>query len=296
MVKLSFAFFATFLAGLASAKSFHEMTVHRDTVMLGSDPDSDWTVAYDGNLKELGRYHTLFNNRTVELKSLPAWGAMQTDARNNWGSGSYHLYFGDDGNHGGKTVAWMCIGDDIVTVEATGDARCNTNTLQTSGTLVGTSGSVSITVTSGFTSGSTCTVTKQSTLGISYTATIIVGLPDVLGGSGSWTASAEFTNSVSKSFSTEITNEVQETIQMDAPAGSTCSLDYESKTCFESVKGRVAFTAGGWFTFGYDAATHGHYYWYMYIDDYISRGVSSYSEFTGSLNAVSKSNCNCHCT
>ncbi|KAJ7887179.1 hypothetical protein B0H13DRAFT_2534316 [Mycena leptocephala] len=212
--------------------------------------------------------HCTFNNRTAaapaalsgkcraltayELKSLPAWGAMETDARNNWGS----------------------------------DARCNTNTLHTGGTLVGTSGSVSVTVTSGFTSGSTCTVTT----------TITVGIPDVIGGSGSWTASASFTNSEARSFSTEIKNEVQQTIQMNAPAGSTCRLDYESKTCYEPVKGRVTFSANGWFTFGYNSPTHGHYYWYMYIDDYASRGVASYSEFTGSLNAISKSHYNGHCT
>lgn len=69
MVKLSFAFFATFLAGLASAKSFHGMTVHPETVMLGSDPDSDWTIAYDGNFKELGRYYTPFDNRTVVVRA-----------------------------------------------------------------------------------------------------------------------------------------------------------------------------------------------------------------------------------
>lgn len=65
MAKITFAFFAAFLAGLASAKSFHGMTVHPDTVMLGSDPDSDWTVAYDRNFAELERYHTPFNNRTA---------------------------------------------------------------------------------------------------------------------------------------------------------------------------------------------------------------------------------------
>ncbi|KAJ7850207.1 hypothetical protein B0H13DRAFT_2401431 [Mycena leptocephala] len=269
MAKITFAFFAAFLAGLASAKSFHGMTVHPDTVMLGSDPDSYWSVAYDRNFAELEHYHTPFNNRTAAapaalsekcraltanaLKSLPAWGAMETDARNNWGSDSYNLYFGDAGNKGGNTVAWMCVGDDIVTLESTGDARCNTNTLHTGGTLVGTSGSVSVTVTSSFTSGSTCTVTKESTLGISYTATITVGIPDVIGGSGSWTASASFTNSEARSFSTEIKNEVRQTIQMNAPAGSTCRLDYESKTCYEPVKGRVTFSANGWFTFGYNS-------------------------------------------
>ncbi|KAJ7850205.1 hypothetical protein B0H13DRAFT_1905782 [Mycena leptocephala] len=184
----------------------------------------------------------------------------------------------------------MCVGDDIVTLESTGDARCNTNTLHTGGTPVGTSGSVSVTVTSG----STCTVTT----------TITVGIPDVIGGSGSWTASASFTNSEARSLSTEIKNEVRQTIQMNAPAGSTCRLDYESKTCYEPVKGRVTFSANGWFTFEYNSPTHdGHGLClhiavpgYMYIDDYASRGVASYSEFTGSLNAISKSHYNAHCT
>lgn len=39
---------------------------------------------------------------------------------------------------------------------------------------------------------------EESTLGISYTATISVGIPDVIGASGSWTAPASFTNSESR--------------------------------------------------------------------------------------------------
>ncbi|KAJ7878386.1 hypothetical protein B0H14DRAFT_3435656 [Mycena olivaceomarginata] len=174
------------------------------------------------------RYHTPFNNRTAavpsaaagkcraltatEPKSLPAWGAMETDARNNWGSGSYNSYFGDAGNKGGNIVAWMCVGDDIVCVESTA-LSANTNNLHTDGTLVGTSGSVSITVTSG----TSCTVTKESTLGSAELVTRLLSplaFPMSSGGSGSWTASASFTNSESNSFSTEVKNEVQQTIQI----------------------------------------------------------------------------------
>ncbi|KAJ7887181.1 hypothetical protein B0H13DRAFT_2534319 [Mycena leptocephala] len=282
MAKITFAFCAAFLAGLASAKSFHGMTVHPDTVMLGSDPDSYWSVAYDRNFAELERYtpRSTIGAHCERAQKPPRVGAMETDARNNWGSDSYNLYFG--WKQGWEHVAWMCVADDIVTLGSTGDARCNTNTLHTGGTLSAPRVRVRhchlrLHIRS------TCTVTKESTLGISYTATITVGIPDVIGGSGSWT---HLRRSLIRRPAADYPDE--------RPAGSTCRLDYESKTCYEPVKGRVTFSANGWFTFGYNSPTHGHYYWYMYIDDYASRGVASYSEFTGSLNAISKSHYNGH--
>ncbi|KAJ7208687.1 hypothetical protein GGX14DRAFT_566896 [Mycena pura] len=314
MVTFAFAFLAVFLAGLASAQSF-PVDVHPNATMLGTDPGSNWTVAYDSNFKELERYYTpggVDNSISVselaeaagkcrqltetELKSLPAWGAMQSYANKNFGTGSYNLYFGDAGNQGGNTVAWMCVEDDIVQLQSTGNAQCTTNTLHTEGTLVGASGSVTISATSGSTSTASYTVTKQSTLGISYTATIEVGVPDVVGASGSWTASASFTNEESHSFSTEIKNEVQQSVTLKAPDGSTCVLDFDTKTCHEPVKGSVTFSATGWLTFGYNDPTNGHYYWYLSIDNFASDGIASSSEFTGSINANSKSHYAGKCT
>ncbi|KAF9043865.1 hypothetical protein BDZ89DRAFT_1128184 [Hymenopellis radicata] len=311
MVNFASVFIAVSLAVLAAAQSPSLLlTSHPDAVMLGSDPDSNWTVAYDRDFKEVARMYTPFENRTTaapapaalggkcrglsvdELKRLPAWTAMAQYIRTTWGGGSYNLWTAWDG----ATEAWMCVGDDVVDLQATGSPGCTINTVSTGGILVGTNGSVTIGVTSGYISSSDYTVTKSSTIGISYTATLTVGVPDLISGSGSWTASAQFTNQDQYSFKTEINNQVQQSVTLNAPSGSTCSLTYESKTCHETVKGRVPYTGSGWLRVGFNERTQGHYYWHVLIDNQPYNTRTSYSEFTGSVNAHSKSRYSGHCT
>ncbi|KAF8889224.1 hypothetical protein CPB85DRAFT_1441407 [Mucidula mucida] len=316
MVNFASVFIAVSLAVLAAAQSPSRiLAAHPGAVMLGSDPNSNWTIAYDRDFKEVARIYTppqpVLNGTAAapspapaalggncrgmsvaELQRLPAWTAIAQYIRTTWGGGSYNLWTAWEG----ATEAWMCVGDDIVDLQATASPVCTINTLSTGGTLTGTNGSVTIGVTSGFASSASYTVTKSATIGLSCTTSISVGVPDVLGASASWTAMAQFTNENQYSFTTQINNEVQQTVMLNAPAGSTCSLDYQSKTCHETVKGRVPYTGSGWVLVGFNERTQGHYYWWVQIDDQPYDTRTSYSEFTGSVNAHSKGRYMGHCT
>ncbi|KAF9017097.1 hypothetical protein BDZ89DRAFT_1075063 [Hymenopellis radicata] len=230
-----------------------------------------------------------------ELKRLPAWTAMEQHIRNTLGVGSYNLNLWTAWD--GAPHAWMCVGDDVVDLQATGSPGCTINTFSNvGGTLVGSSGSVTIGITTGFISSSDYTVTKSATIGISDTATLTVGVPDLISGNGSWPASAQFTNQDQYSFKTELNNQTLQSVTLNAPSGSTCSLNYETKTCHETVKGRVPYTGSGYVHVAFDEPTQGHHDWYVPITNEPFNTRTSYSEFTGSVWVHSRSRYSGHCT
>ncbi|KAF9017088.1 hypothetical protein BDZ89DRAFT_1075049, partial [Hymenopellis radicata] len=205
-----------------------------------------------------------------ELKRLPAWTAMAQYIRTTWGGGSYNLWTAWDG----ATEAWMCVGDDVVDLQATGSPGCTINTVSTGGILVGTNGSVTIVRRHCFFA-TVChliSVTESSTIGISYTATLTVGVPDLI---------SAFTNQDQYSFKTEINNQVQQSVTLMPRVERTCSLTYESKTCHETVRAefRTPDLAGS--VSGFNERTQGHYYWHVLIDNQPYNTRTSYSEFTG---------------
>ncbi|KAJ7302869.1 hypothetical protein DFH08DRAFT_977423 [Mycena albidolilacea] len=132
------------------------------------------------------------------------------------------LFFGDAGNNGGATVAWTCVEDSIVAAQSTGNSQCTNHAAQTSGSLVGTSGSVSVTLTSGpsGTASFSCTnaVTSQTRFH---------------GPSHHLRVPQRALNS-----STAVKDEVTETITMNAKAGKHCYLNYNTRSCYDPVKGK----------------------------------------------------------
>ncbi len=59
MVNFASVFIAVSLAVLAAAQSPSRiLAAHPGAVMLGSDPNSNWTIAYDRDFKEVARIYT----------------------------------------------------------------------------------------------------------------------------------------------------------------------------------------------------------------------------------------------
>ncbi|KAK6974123.1 hypothetical protein R3P38DRAFT_3134108 [Favolaschia claudopus] len=302
MVLFSINFAVAFIVAFSAFDDISAITLkslHPNAHAYGLEPD--WTIAYDRNSTELARYHTPGNlvDAAVErpalggkctalavheLTSLPGWPTIAQDIRNHFGDTTYNLWTTWDG----VTHAHSCVGDTIVSLVPTGTRQCTLNNITTDGVLVGTSGTTSITISSGFAATAGETVTKQSTLSGSYTASIVVGVPDIFSVGASYTIGVQFTNTYGSSFETKVNNQIMNTITIDSRAGKTCHLSLVSENCFQSSKGTVPFTAMGEFRIGFNSRVMGHYYWGWGLRDYTIEDRSSYAEFTGSINAHSK--------
>ncbi|KAJ7210657.1 hypothetical protein C8J57DRAFT_1257082 [Mycena rebaudengoi] len=156
MVKFATSFAAlaaTFVTALAASETLAQ-SLTKDATFLAYD-EAGWTIAYDGNFTELARYHTpasasvtslapispragrCSSLTTSQLKTLAAWPIIEKKAKELWGSGSYNLYPGNP--------ATVCVTDNIVKMTLSGNPYCSTSPASTGGTIVGTSGTVTLT-------------------------------------------------------------------------------------------------------------------------------------------------------
>ncbi|CAK5284565.1 unnamed protein product [Mycena citricolor] len=270
----------------------------------GSDNDTDWTVAYDKDFKALGRlknedFHALINPNASsthlasrqapiggrctglsvsELQSLPAWPNLVRYVKDTLSSTvSYNLWTTWDG----VTQATACVDEGIVSVERTGQAQCNTDEQTFDGNTVGRSGVITLSVVSGSSTTATESVTRASTIGLSYTASVTIGVPGIGEGSVSYTAAASFTNDFEKSIKKESTRSVA----LNSEPGDYCSMLITTTTCYQPSRGRIGFVADGYVRFGFNSRVKDHYYWHIPIDRESRAQRTSYMEFTGSINS-----------
>ncbi|KAJ7675954.1 hypothetical protein DFH06DRAFT_1318094 [Mycena polygramma] len=307
MVYFTPAFVAAFAACCTIANALSADTVlHKDAYVYGLDPD--WTVAYDRNMTELGRYYTPGNLAGIsgtdaapaaraellgakctalsveDLKRLGGWPWIANDIVRLWGGTSYNLWTTWDG----VTNAQTCVGDSIISLVPTGNKQCTINNITTSGVIVNATGYASLKLTSGLTATAGETVTRASTISAGFTAGITVGVPDVVSAKAEYTVGVSFTNTYGSSFDTTVKNEIEKTVTINAEPGKTCVLELTDQSCYQNSRGTVPFTADGWFRIGFNNRVNGHYYYSYGISVLSVDQRSSYAEFTGSINAYSK--------
>ncbi|KAJ7762855.1 hypothetical protein DFH07DRAFT_956757 [Mycena maculata] len=305
MVNFTPACVAAVVAALAAQTV--AQTILKDATLLAFDPDTAWTIAYNSNLTELGRYYTpAINNpspdagrcsslTTTELKTLPAWPIIEAKAKELWGSGSYNLVTNPSEYPG--QPATVCVTDSLVRLTLSGNPTCTTSTSSTSGTIVGTSGTVTLTYNSGYAATNSYSVTKTSTLSLGLTVSASFGIPGIGEGGVETTVESSFSNSVGSSFSTTTDFNIGHSITLNAAPGSTCRLTYTVETCHSSSKGSVPFIASGWVWFNYNKQTGGHYKWAIRMEGYTSEAQrSSYTDFTGGINSRSTGTYDGKCT
>ncbi|KAF7321214.1 hypothetical protein HMN09_00210400 [Mycena chlorophos] len=305
MYNIAFSLVAAAIVFASSALAFLPQELAGKGLIFGTDPGSDWTIAYDKDMNEVTRIWTPSNGedravadapgskcralKEAELKSLPVWPKMQAYANQNFGTGSYNLYFGDSGNRGGAQVAWTCMKEGVIQMYAKENPVCTRASGSTSGSVVGTNGTVSITVSSTTAATNSITVTQASKIGVGFSTTVTIGNPEVASVSASTSFNVEFENTQGSTMETTTSSQVATKYTLNAVPGKTCRLDYTDETCHELVKGDVPFTIQGYVTFGYNAPTRGHYYWYVYLSNFDVADRTSTTELTGSLTSRSKS-------
>ncbi|KAJ7210655.1 hypothetical protein C8J57DRAFT_1257078 [Mycena rebaudengoi] len=158
-----------------------------------------------------------------------------------------------------------------------GNPYCSTSSASTGGTIVGTSGTVTL-------------ITSSLALGV--TASASFRIPGIGEGSVETSVEATFTNSIGSSFETKTeTDSVVENF-ITGPR-----FRYSVESCNSSSKGEVTFIAAGWVWFNYNKKTKRHYKWAINLAEYTAESQrSSYTEFTGTIDAHSTSNYHGECT
>ncbi|KAJ7672061.1 hypothetical protein B0H17DRAFT_1208732 [Mycena rosella] len=281
--------------------------VPRGTSALAFDPETGSVLAYSHNGSLLGHATqtaapakraggACSNLGPDDLKALGGWSLVEAQAKTNWGNGKYNLATNIDNQENYPAIG--CVSADTAMVTVNGDPSCTTSTQSSSGTLVGTSGTVTLSALEGTSSSTTLTTTKTSewSLGLSVAATI--GIPDIVDTTTTVTTSVSITNSLSTAVTTTSSSQQTQTIAMAAADGASCSLTFDSKSCTGSGTGSIVMTATGWAWFEYANKVQGHYYWALNIESYITDASqrSSSIDFTAAISATNDSHYNGTCT
>ncbi|TFK97505.1 hypothetical protein BDV98DRAFT_658604 [Pterulicium gracile] len=191
-----------------------------------------------------------------EAKSLDGWGDIEKYAHDNWGKKKYNLANDFEGRS-----ALVCVDQEPAVLNADATPSCTNRESSTGGTLVGTSGQVTISYTQGYSQSAAMTVTESTSLGSSLTANVGFKLLDLLDVGASVTTTATVTNTVSESFTVTETSQDTQSVTMQAAEGKTCQLRFTNKTCSVQGSGTVKYVASGWIWFNYVDKTKGHYKW-----------------------------------
>ncbi|PBK85616.1 hypothetical protein ARMGADRAFT_547827 [Armillaria gallica] len=298
----SAAAFITFLTALSgvTALPFSQLvrSLPRDISHIAVDEANGHYLAFkrDGSL--YGRYPVDVESSGIERRAdasqcaqlsvdeaqtIPGWNAIVQYANSNWGSGSRNIVTNPTDYV--DRPAQVCITDDVVQLSYSGDPVCQTHTTTSQGSLVGTSGEVDIEVDQGFTSDSSYTVSSASTIGVSNTLSVKIGVPEVAEVTEAFTISASVTDTTSSTFKVSQDDTSKVTIKMTAPQGKTCAAVTSTKTCNIQATGQIRYLATGWIWFNYNSATQGHYKWAVNIESVLTNqdDRSSFAAFKGSM-------------
>ncbi|KAK0466966.1 uncharacterized protein EV420DRAFT_657537 [Desarmillaria tabescens] len=305
-------YLSTILAGASALPSLGSLSAQRDIAHIAYDEDNGQFMAFkcDGSL--YGRYITrgpLLSGRSAgqcvnltvdEAKSLPGWGTIEKYANDNWGDGSRNIVTNPTDYPG--SPAQVCVSGDPVKVELDGDPQCQDRKVDNVSGTAGTNGSVTLQIQQGSNMTSEYTVTTVSTLGISNTFSVSLGIPlldDVAEASvgDETTVSSEVTNEQTKSFAATYSDVATIARTIDTEDGKTCSVDLTLHSCTAKSKAQIRYVATGFVWFNYNDKTKGHYKWAAKIDSILSNedDRSSFAEIQGPIASDTHSSSNATC-
>ncbi|PBK64080.1 hypothetical protein ARMSODRAFT_1088217 [Armillaria solidipes] len=301
-------FLSTILVGASALPS---PSAKRGIAHIAYDEDNGQFMAFKRDGSPYGRYLArgpLLSMRSAgqcvnltadEAKSLHGWDTVEKYANDNWGDGSRNIVTNPTDYPGSS--AQVCISGDPVKVELDGDPQCQDRTVDNVSGTAGTDGSVTLQVQQGSNMTSEYTVTTVSTLGISNTFSVSLGIPlldDVAEASvgDETTVSSEVTNEQTKSFAATYSDVATITREIDTEDGKTCSVDLTVHSCTAKSKGQIRYVATGWVWFNYNDKTKGHYKWAADISDILSEDDrSSFAEIQGPIASDTHSSSNATC-
>ncbi|KAI5892382.1 uncharacterized protein SCHCODRAFT_02503789, partial [Schizophyllum commune H4-8] len=197
---------------------------------------------------------------------VPGWKKLAAAADKEFGKSSRTIITNE--KEYPEKPATICIGTKPVDIAVNGKPKCSTNVQTVEGVIIGTSGSVELSVTTGTDYKVETTTTKQTSFGIGVTYGAKFSIPEVAEIGGSTTISTQVANSHGETYATSGTSNHQVTTKVVATHadGKTCKLDISmmtqlnTKTCTTEGSAQVPFVAKGWVWFEYSKKIDGHYW------------------------------------
>ncbi|KAJ6613693.1 hypothetical protein B0H10DRAFT_1805077 [Mycena sp. CBHHK59/15] len=299
------------LAVAAPSPSFsypsHIAGLPRDTTHVGLDETTRELVAYARNGTNLGRFAlpepdtvsaratgSCADMSSSDVQTLPGWNTLKSTAEKNWGTGSYNVVTNDKDYP--NQPAQSCVSTDAVgiTVDPGQSAAksCTTQTSESNGEQVGTNGTIALTHSSGTSSSTTSTVTKESSIAVGVTVSAQIGFPEVADVTSSFSFTGTFTNTLSTATTSTSDQTSSQTLTQSNAAGKTCHLEFTTQSCTITGNGNVRMLATGWVWFEYNSATQGHYKWALNIDSTLTNqdDRSTFIAFKSTTGTTSTSN------
>jgi len=293
------------VAQLAQALSLRNAlaSVPSNASYVALDQVGGWLVSFTKEGKEISRHlvgkaaNSTTHKKRVSgsctplsptgLRAVAGWPQILAFAQNNWSNGAYTLQ--TNPSYAPTETAISCVAPEVQNVQLTGSPHCTTSTGNIGGTITGTTGAVTISFTSGYESTSEFSVEVAAQLSFSSTVEVTVGIPELGDASHTDTIDLSITNTVGKSFSTTTSNEITQSLTVNVPQDSTCTLTYNDETCFQEASGDVEFIATGWAWFYYTNAVNGFHAYGLLIEALLPNESdrNSYMSFSGGINSAS---------
>ncbi|KAE9396814.1 hypothetical protein BT96DRAFT_1021122 [Gymnopus androsaceus JB14] len=186
---------------------------------------------------------------TVELaEKLPGWTAFEKKGTDDTG-GSKHLTIETNDETLPNAPAYYYVPNTPIKMKKIGLPECVKSTQTTSGTMAGASGVATLSTLSGYQYGITATVMETSSIGLTDTMTLSLSFDGVVDGGSIASATVSISNSLTRSDTKTLSNLNSETVTVNAPKDSKCSIDQVVNTCTYATTGKVQFISGGkvWF-------------------------------------------------
>ncbi|KAF7335183.1 hypothetical protein MSAN_02351600 [Mycena sanguinolenta] len=275
--------------GVTQYKSSRYMSnLPQNTTHLSFDTETGELTAYDITHRVLSK-HTYSPNTTSansrrqstvgscaamvnsDVQKLPGYQALLADANSLLGAHSWTdlaKSVNSPDNRYPQYPASICtdLDTDTVTVTASGPPTCSIQKESTSGVLVGTSGSVTLSSTQGTSYSVTSTVIQTSSLAVGDSFSVKVSFPGDEE-QNTFSVTSTYTNSLSTATQSTDNQQSTESVTMVAGAGQTCSLQYTTTSCSVTGTGTIRAAATGWAWFEYN---NGKTHWALNMDYFLT--------------------------
>ncbi|KAJ3994911.1 hypothetical protein F5050DRAFT_1809168 [Lentinula boryana] len=228
-----------------------------------------------------------------DLKKIPGFEQLVSEAKEEHGSGSYHLKTYDKKLPG--KAATICVNGPAQVKYDSGAANkklyCNEVVADAKGELTGTNGTVALMVLQGVQVTAQLTISNAASFGLSNMYQTQVAFPGVADLFDFFTTSVSITNTQTQSFTTTYTDQTTLSLTMSSVEGKTCYAKEVVEQCTIPGTGRIELLVEGDALFEYNSPTGEkddkkagkHYKWSQTIDNLPKQDRSGYIEFRVSL-------------
>ncbi|KAE9387762.1 hypothetical protein BT96DRAFT_927439 [Gymnopus androsaceus JB14] len=236
------------------------------------------------------------------VKKLPGWATFEKDADAN--TGTKHLTIRTNDGAEPNSPAFYYVPNKTIKMQKAGNPECVTSTQTTSGEMSGTSGSVTLTIASGYSYAVTATVMETSTVGLTDTMTLSLGFEGVVDGGNIASATVSLADAMTKSDTKTINQLTTSAVRENSPEGDKCTVEQSVETCTYATTGKVQFISGGDVWFDYtgpvknkaDPKGGKHRKWAYPLSKLSEAERSTYMTISGSLSVKSQGKYSVKCT